>query len=144
MKENALPKQTKLLWQIRIALIGVIQFAVMFALFSVSLWFVISGAVLAALFIAAVFWYVPAFFDSYDISFSGGAIIINRGVIIRTCHIMPFSRLVYVQSISTPLAKAMGLAALRLKAARIGVTIPEMPVSDTNRFINAVSGKERQ
>ncbi|MEE1330819.1 MAG: hypothetical protein U0K18_06390 [Acutalibacteraceae bacterium] len=142
MNESSLPKKTKLLWQIRIAAIGFIPIAVMFALSSVSLWFTAAGAVFVALFAAAVFWYVPAFYESYSVSFSNGAIIVNRGVIIKTCHIMPFSRLVYVQSISTPLAKTMGLSALSLKAARSSVLIPELAAADTQRFINAVTGKE--
>ena len=142
MNESSLPKKTKLLWQIRIAAIGFIPIAVMFALSSVSLWFTAAGAVFVALFAAAVFWYVPAFYESYSVSFSNGAIIVNRGVIIKTCHIMPFSRLVFVQSISTPLAKTMGLSALSLKAARSSVLIPELAAADTQRFINAVTGKE--
>ncbi|MBQ2286837.1 MAG: hypothetical protein II252_06035 [Clostridia bacterium] len=142
MNESSLPKKTKLLWQIRIAAIGFIPIAVMFALSSVSLWFTAAGAVFIVLFAAAVFWYVPAFYESYSVSFSNGAIIVNRGVIIKTCHIMPFSRLVYVQSISTPLAKTMGLSALSLKAARSSVLIPELAAADTQRFINAVTGKE--
>ena len=142
MNESSLPKKTKLLWQIIIAAIGFIPIAVMFALSSVSLWFTAAGAVFVALFAAAVFWYVPAFYESYSVSFSSGALIVNRGVIIKTCHIMPFSRLVYVQSISTPLAKTMGLSALSLKAARSSVLIPELAAADTQRFINAVTGKE--
>ena len=144
MKESVLPQKTKLLWQIRIALVGLVPSAVLLALSSVSLWFTVAGGFLLLLLIAAVFWYVPAYFDSFFLSFPNGAIIINRGVIIKTCHIMPFSRLVYVQSISTPLAKAMGLSALSLKAARSSVTIPELSVTDAERFINAVTGDERR
>ena len=57
---------------------------------------------------------------------------------------MPFSRLVYVQSISTPLAKALGLAATSLKAARSGIIIPEMPRGDVEKFISAVTKGENR
>ena len=43
---------------------------------------------------------------------------------------------------TTPLAKTMGLSALSLKAARSSVLIPELAAADTQRFINAVTGKE--
>lgn len=83
-----------------------------------------------------------AYFASYEILFPKGAIIINRGIFIRTTHIMPFSRLIYVQSYSTPLAHSMGLAALSLKAARSSVIIPELPVSDVELFIKSVTKEE--
>ena len=86
--------------------------------------------------------YIPAYFASYEILFPKGAIIINRGIFIRTTHIMPFSRLIYVQSYSTPLAHSMGLAALSLKAARSSVIIPELPVSDVELFIKSVTKEE--
>ena len=110
MKESVLPQKTKLLWQIRIALVGLVPSAVLLALSSVSLWFTAAGGFLLLLLIAAVFWYVPAYFDSYSLSFP----------------------------------KAMGLSALSLKAARSSVTIPELSVTDAERFINAVTGDERR
>ena len=91
-----------------------------------------------------MFWYIPAYFESYEILFPNDAVIIKRGVIVKTCHIMPFSRLVYVQSISTPLAKASGLAAISLKAARSGIIIPEMPRGDVEKFISAVTKGENR
>lgn len=91
-----------------------------------------------------MFWYIPAYFESYEILFPNDAVIIKRGVIVKTCHIMPFSQLVYVQSISTPLAKALGLAAISLKAARSGIIIPEMPRGDVEKFISAVTKGENR
>lgn len=101
-----------------------------------------TGVILAAALLIFVLWYIPAYFASYEILFPKGAIIINRGIFIRTTHIMPFSRLIYVQSYSTPLAHSMGLAALSLKAARSSVIIPELPVSDVELFIKSVTKEE--
>jgi len=127
-----------------VGILGVIPFCVFFILSVISDWFLIDALTFAVITAAAVFWYIPAYFESYEILFPNGAVIIKRGVIVKTCHIMPFSRLVYVQSISTPLAKAMGLSALSLKAARSSVIIPELSVTDAERFINAVTGDERR
>ena len=136
MKENKIPEKTLFLWQIRIGVLGAIPTAALFILSSVSLWFLILAGVLTLIILLFLFWYLPRYFDSYEILFPKGAIIINRGVFIKTSHIMPFSRLVYAQSFSTPLAKVMGLAAVSLKAARSRVIIPEFSVKDVNYFID--------
>ena len=139
MKENKIPEKTLFLWQIRIGVLGAITTAVLFILSSVSLWLLIPAGVLTVIILLFLFWYLPRYFYSYEILFPKGAIIINRGVFIKTSHIMPFSRLVYAQSFSTPLAKAMGLAAVSLKAARSRVIIPEFSVKDVNYFIESLA-----
>ena len=136
MKENKIPEKTLFLWQIRIGVLGAIPTAALFILSAVSLWFLIPAGVLTVFILLFLFWYLPRYFDSYEILFPKGAIIINRGVFIKTSHIMPFSRLVYAQSFSTPLAKVMGLAAVSLKAARSRVIIPEFSLNDVNYFID--------
>ena len=142
MKENGIPKKTRFLWQVRICLIGFIPIAVLLFLCSVTLWCLLPAVILAAALLIFVLCYIPAYFASYEILFPKGAIIINRGIFIRTTHIMPFSRLIYVQSYSTPLAHSMGLAALSLKAARSSLIIPELPVSDVELFIKSVTKEE--
>ncbi len=139
MKENTIPKKTLLLWQIRLGVLGLIPIAALFILSAVSCWFLIPAGVFTVFILLFLFWYLPHYFDSYEILFPKGAVIINRGVFIKTSHIMPFSRLVYAQSFSTPLAKAMGLAAVSLKAARSRVIIPEFSVKDVNYFIDSLA-----
>lgn len=139
MKENLLPKRTALLWQIRIGLTGLILIIALCAFSFLTHWLLLAAAVLAVLLVLFLFWYLPRYFKSYDISFPRGAIVINRGVFIKTTHIMPFSRLVYAQSYATPLARAMGLAALSLKAARSAIIVPELNAADVDYFIDFLS-----
>ncbi len=136
MKENRLPKQTVLLWQIRIGLIGIILLIGISAFGLLTDWVLIGTAVAAVILVFLLFWYLPRYFKSYEILFPKGAVVINRGVFIKTTHIMPFSRLVYAQSFATPLAKKMGLAALTLKAARSTVIIPEFDAKDIDYYID--------
>ena len=136
MKENRLPKQTVLLWQIRIGLIGIILLIGISAFGLLTDWVLIGTAVAAAILVFLLFWYLPRYFKSYEILFPKGAVVINRGVFIKTTHIMPFCRLVYAQSFATPLAKKMGLAALTLKAARSTVIIPEFDAKDIDYYID--------
>ena len=136
MKENRLPKQTVLLWQIRIGLIGIILLIGISAFGLLTDWVLIGTAVAAAILVLLLFWYLPRYFKSYEFLFPKGAVVINRGVFIKTTHIMPFSRLVYAQSFATPLAKKMGLAALTLKAARSTVIIPEFDAKDIDYYID--------
>lgn len=136
MKENLLPKRTAFLWQIRIGGAGLIFIIVLCGFSFLTGWLFLAAAVLTALLAVLLFWYLPRYFKSYEILFPKGAVVINRGVFIKTTHIMPFSRLVYAQSFATPLAKRMGLAALTLKAARSRIIIPELNAFDVNYFID--------
>ncbi len=136
MKENSLPKRTAFLWQTRIGGAGFILIIVLCGFSFLTGWLFLAAAVLTALLAVLLFWYLPRYFKSYEILFPKGAIVINRGVFIKTTHIMPFSRLVYAQSFATPLAKRMGLASLTLKAARSRIIIPEFDASDVNCFID--------
>lgn len=139
MKENLLPKRTALLWQIRIGLAGLILIIALCAFSFLTPWLFLAAAALAVLLALFLFWYLPRYFKSYEICFPSGAIVINRGVFIKTTHIMPFSRLVYAQSYATPLARAMGLAALSLKAARSAIIVPELNAADVDYFIDFLS-----
>ena len=136
LKENLLPKRTAFLWQIRIGGAGLIFIIALCGFSFLTRWLFLAAAVLTALLAVLLFWYLPRYFKSYEILFPKGAVVINRGVFIKTTHIMPFSRLVYAQSFATPLAKRMGLAALTLKAARSRIIIPELNASDVNYFID--------
>lgn len=136
MKENLLPQKTVTLWQIRIGLIGLVLLILVCAFGFLTRWVLLGAAVIAAVLAVLLFWYLPRYFRSYEILFPKGAVVINRGVFIKTTHIMPFSRLVYAQSYATPLAKRMGLAALTLKAARSSIIIPELNVKDVDYFID--------
>lgn len=142
MKQNILPKATLILWQIRIAITGSLFLAVI-AFFCIAfIWLLIPLILLFIIILLLLFWYLPRYFNSYKILFPKGAIIINRGVFIKTSHIMPFSRLVYAQSFSTPLAKKFGLAAISLKAARTSIIIPEIYKADVNIFIDSLTRED--
>ena len=136
MKENLLPKRTVTLWQIRIGLIGIILLVGVCAFGLLTSWVLLGATVVAVIIAVFLFWYLPRYFKSYEILFPKGAVVINRGVFIKTTHIMPFSRLVYAQSFATPLAKRMGLSALTLKAARSSIIIPELNAEDVDYYID--------
>lgn len=126
MRDYALPKKTLLLWQTRVAVLGVLLTAAVFwslGGFSWSKWILIAVGILL---LPIIFVYLPLYFKSYKISVKNGAVVIDRGVFIKTSHIMPFSRLLYAQSISSPIARLFGLSALSLKATRSSLFIPEI------------------
>lgn len=122
----ALPQKTRILWQIRI----VFAFAlvcVAVALFSrFTLWFLLPAAIIATLGLAFAIIYVPFYFKSYKITVDDNSISITKGVIIRTTNIMPYPRLVFAQSFTTPLSSAMKMKCVMLKAARGWILIPEI------------------
>lgn len=139
MKEYILPKKTLLLWQIRAVAIGALLLSVS-AYFSFAIKpFIIAAGVILVIFGVLVFWYLPKFFKSCKIQFINGAVIVKRGVFIKNTHILPFSRLIYTQTLITPIAKLFGLTAMTLKAARSYIVIPEMTKSDVEELLTAIS-----
>ena len=88
--------------------------------------------------------YIPLYFISYKIEVKNSAIVIRRGVIIKTIHIMPFSRLLYAQSFASPLARIMKMAAITLKATRSYVVIPEITTKEVEAVIKSLVSEEQK
>ena len=68
--------------------------------------------------------------------------VITRGAIIKPTHIMPYSKLIYTQTFTTPLAKILGLKALSLKAARSRILVPELPEADAEILLKILAEGE--
>ncbi len=135
MKEFKLPKRTLLLWQIRFALIWFLLSA---ACYLVSLKlevFIIILVILAILFFLAIFLYLPKYHSVFKIKCLRDAVVVENGVIFNRCHILPFSRLIYSQTINTPLSKPFGVTAVTMKAARSFIYIPELMDEDVKEFL---------
>lgn len=139
MVEHKLPRKTLLLWQIRIIIIGFFVEGVFNYICRSFSWCLPASLVLAALFLLLLVWYVPTLFKTYRIKYINGALVVESGVIIKTTHIMPFTKMIYTQSIITPLAKLFGLSAVVVKAARSRILIPEIPIKDVEDFARALA-----
>lgn len=126
MSRKRLPPKTITLWQLRIAIFCAIIICVVAYVFRRFKWclFVIIGLLVLLAIVALI--YIPALCRSYCVEAKNGAVIVKHGVIIKTTHIMPFSKVIYAQTVSTPLAKTMGLTAITLKATKSIVFVPEM------------------
>lgn len=122
----SLPKKTRFLWQVRVIFAFVILCAAVAFFSQFTLWFLLPAAIIAALGLLAAFVYIPFYFKSYTIMVDDNSICISKGVIIKTMQIMPFPRLVFAQSFTTPIASAMRLKCVMLKAARGWMLIPEI------------------
>lgn len=142
MKEYRLPQKTVVLWQLRTTLIcAVLLGSLSFGLF-ISGWALLLLSTLFVIFILFITFFVPCHIKSYSINVSRETVIINRGVIIRVNHIMPLSRFIYAEQISSPIARRMGLCALSLKVARGFIIIPELDKRDAEDIITALSERE--
>lgn len=139
MKQNTLPKRTLLLWQLRVLILNLICVSLCL-FFSKDLEPLKSVAlVISIIALCIIVFYLPAFFKSYEIMIKGEAVIINYGVLIKTTHIMPYSRLIYAQSFATPLARLMGVASLTLKAARGWILVPELCADKAQEIIDSLT-----
>lgn len=121
-----MPQKTRVLWQIRIVFAFAVLCAAVAFFSRFTLWFLLPAAIIATLGLLFAFIYVPFYFKSYKIAVDDNSIIITKGVIIRTTNIMPFPRLVFAQSFTTPLSQLMKMKCVMLKAARGWILIPEI------------------
>mgnify|MGYP006974625796 CR=1 FL=1 len=142
MTVNKLPRKTLLLWQIRLAIINIIVLAVCFYFRWGFSWILPLYIVFTALCLLLIFLYLPKYIQSYSIKLMGDTVIIDCGVIIKTTQIMPYSRLIYSQTFTSPLAYKMGITAVSLKAARSRIIIPEIKKEDAQELITAISKGE--
>lgn len=141
MTVNKLPHRTLLLWQIRVAVIDFLILAVLLY-FRWSFKWITSLYIIFSLFcLALIFWYLPRYISSYNISLIEGAVVIKSGVIVKSTQIMPHSKMIYTQTFTSPLANKMNITALSLKAARSRIFIPEMLKEDADALLNALSGE---
>lgn len=140
---SCLPQKTLLLWQLRCGLVGVLLITGIALFCMITPWMLVPIAALAALLAVFILWFLPLYFKSYEIVLSDNAVIVNRGVFFRTSYIMPYPRLVFSSSFSSPLAKAMGLSSVTLRAARGLIVIPEMEAEDANALLTGLSGGDR-
>jgi len=141
--ENKLPLKTMILWQIRIFFITAFFLFVFNYICGGFGWYALGVMAIALTYLVLALWYVPALFKSYKIIYINGAVVIEKGVIIKTANIMPYSKMIYTQTFTTPLARAFGLAAVSLKAARSRIIIPEFPVAEVEKFAKLLAEGEK-
>lgn len=141
MREYTLPRKTLLLWCIRIAILAVVLFALCLFLCRFAELFRFVAIAIPFIFAAVIIFYLPALFKSCKISFVNDAVIVKRGVFIENCHILPFSRMIYAQTLVTPLARLLGLEAITLKAARSRIFIPELEYTDAKSLLEQLGGE---
>ena len=144
MEVKALPKKTLRLWQIRTIAINILFLLLAFYFRAAYSFAIMLGVLVTIISLFCIFWYLPRYIDSYKIRIDNGAVIINRGVFIKTTHIMPYSRMIYSQIIVTPIAKLMGLEAFSLKAARSSIIIPELLKSDAEAILKILGGRDEK
>ena len=135
--------RTLFLWQLRVLIFGILCVGLCLY-FADSLNFLNQIALIIAiinLFVIVV--YLPIFFKTYKIELKDEAIIVNHGIIVKISHIMPYSRLIYAQSFSSPLARIFKMSMVTLKAARSWIIIPEIENESANIIIDYLSSEER-
>ncbi len=135
MKEYKLPRKTLILWQCRSVAIGLLLTALCYYFYFKLKPFVIALIIIAILFIFFTFLYLPLYFRSCKIRRVNDAVIVRRGVFFKNTHILPFSRLIYAQTVTSPIARLMGLKAITLKAARNSLIVPELSIEDADLLV---------
>jgi len=141
MERGTLPKRTLILWQVRVVMLTAVLVWLCIRYSGMLSFLRWCAVIIAAIGVLIAVLYLPLFFKGYEILFKNQAIIINYGVFIKFSHIMPYSRLIYAQSFSTPIANIFKVTAVSLKAARSRVIIPEIKIADAKYIIDSLTGE---
>lgn len=142
VKENSLPKKTTWLWFIRIIVITFILVALCLYFTPLFTPLKIAAIVIGILGLIVAFVYLPFFFKTYKIILSNDAVIVKYGILIKVEHIMPYKRMIYAQSFETPFARILGVAAVRLKAARSYLLVAEIEKESARAIIDFLAEGE--
>ena len=142
MKENTLPKKTIFLWMVRIVVLTFMLVAACLYFASLFNFLKLFAIIIGVLGLVLAFIYMPFFFKSYRIILTNDAVIVKFGILIKVEHIMPYKRMIYAQSFATPLARILGVAAVRLKAARSYLLVAEIEKSDVQAIIDFLAEGE--
>ena len=104
MKEYKLPRKTLLLWSIRVTFLSALFLAGFMFLCNYAEIFRYFAFAVPFIYAFSLIFYLPALFKSCKIQFVNGAVIVKMGVFVSNCHILPFSRMIYTQTLITHLA----------------------------------------
>ena len=136
-----LPKKTVTLWQMRLVFVTAFLCFVSLLFGGMLRWILMAIILLVCTTVAFV--YVPIYLKSYKITVDTGFIAVSKGVIIKSTNIMPHPRLIYAQSITTPLASLFKMKIILLKAARGWVFVPEMEVENSDYMLGFIRMGEK-
>ena len=142
LKENTLPKRTTWLWILRILFVTFLLVALCLYFTPLFSFLKIAAIVIGVLGLITSFVYLPFFFKTYKIILSNDAVIVKFGILIKIEHIMPYKRMIYAQSFETPLSRVLGIAAVRLKAARSYLLVAEIEKESARAIIDFLAEGE--
>lgn len=140
MQEFTVPRKTLYLWQFRISVIGLVLILLFVYLSRFAKGFLIGGVAVLLVCLAVILVYLPCFFKNCRCRIIKQSVVVERGVFIKTTTVFPFSRLIYTQTFTTPIAKCLGITCVGLKAARRRLFFPELTTEDSEGLTRAISG----
>lgn len=130
-----LSKNTRILWQIRtVFAFSFISSAILFFCRFTRLFLLLSVLVFTTGMLVT-FIYLPIYFKKYKICAFENAIIIEKGILFKTIHIMPYPRLIFTQCITTPLSALLKMKSIILRASRGYLFIPELDNNFAEKLI---------
>ena len=139
--ESKLPKKTLGLWQLRIIVAGLILSVIIAYFGGFSSTALVIAVIFLSIFCITGIIYGTLLIKSYRIKVNVASVSVSYGVIIKSTHIMPYPRMVYVSTLSTPLAKIMGLSCVAFKAAGKRILVPELSNNTVLEIMSCISGE---
>ena len=122
----ALPKITRALWQIRIALLLVLLYVVVVAFWRFSTNILLPTTIAFAIGSVFVLSYIGIYFKKFSVSIDDSGIYITKGVIFKKIVIIPHMKFAFIKSFATPLTSRLNLSCTILKFSCGMIFLPEL------------------
>lgn len=131
----ALPKITRVLWQIRISLIIAVIYFVIVAFWRFSPTVLLPTTIAMAFGSVFVLVYISFYLKRYTVYADNSGIYIKKGIIFKTIVIIPYPRLAFIKSFTTPVTAGLHIKSIILKVSRGLIFIPELEKNSAERLI---------
>lgn len=134
IKKEQTPKKTIVIWFLRF----------LFGFMLLTICFIglknYKAIYISAILAGIAFIYLLLFFITYKIELKDKSVVLEKGIIFRTTHIIPYKKIVYIKTAETALLKALGLGGVIIKTLNGVIFLPEQK-SD---FVKLITEKFRE
>lgn len=138
-----LPKKTRVLWQLRIAVAFLIALFIVLVIIPFNILRIIFVTVILLSGLFLIFIYVPIFVKTYKVVVDCESVCIYKGVIIKSVTILPRARMVFVKNLSTPLMAMLNLELVMFKASKGWVFVPEINKNTAQTLLRLIYGDHK-
>ena len=138
----ALPKKTRILWQLRTSFIIAPIYALIVSFCRIYPTILLPTAIVLAIGSVFLLLYISLYLKLYKVSLDDSTICLSKGIVFKSTIIIPNARLAFIKSVSTPITHCLNLKCVILKVAYGLVFIPEIECKIAERIIGMAKNEQ--